>query len=141
MNDDEIRQLAESMVVEHVQNQIDRLTQRIANALNAGDKLLSQTELRVWVGIQQELPALVTDDTVIPIPDPDRPVRELCDALSEPYETPSGHRMEPPYRMTWERALDIVRGRTAVWSALLRRAETVDADWLHQYRRAGSPHA
>lgn len=64
----------------------------------------------------------------------DNELRQLCEALGEPFETPGDGRFEPPYRMTWDRALDIVRGGTKVWSDLLGRAAEADADWLNDYR-------
>lgn len=128
------RQLAESMVVQHVQNRIDQLTGR--EPWNDSDKVMAQTELRVWVGIQQELPALLTDDTVIRDLDRDQATRELCVALGEPYATPGDHRGEPDYVMTWERVLDIARGRTKVWRDLLERVEQADPYWLAEYRRS-----
>lgn len=59
---------------------------------------------------------------------------ELCKALDEPLETPPDHRMEPPYRMTWERALSIAAGRTAAWRQLLEHMQVADPDWLNRWR-------
>lgn len=58
----------------------------------------------------------------------DERLRELSEALNE-LDT----------ELDWERAIEIVRKRTEVWSILLARAEAVDAPWLSEYRvRFGS---
>jgi len=65
-------------------------------------------------------------------------LRMLCEALGEQYEFPSDNPSEPPYRMDWPRILGTVRGRTRVWSDLMKRAEEVDAEWLREYRGRSS---
>lgn len=59
---------------------------------------------------------------------------ELCEALGEPLETPPDHRMEPPYRMTWPRALSHVRARSDAWRQLLEHMAVADPGWLNQWR-------
>lgn len=59
---------------------------------------------------------------------------ELCEALGELLETPSDNPREPPYRMTWPRALAHVRARSDAWRQLLEHMQTADPAWLDQWR-------
>lgn len=60
---------------------------------------------------------------------------QVCSALGLPFESPDGHGTR---RYTWYEVLDNVRGRTAMWGKLLRRAEQVDSQWLNELR-GGKP--